>query len=404
LEEQQKKLQESQKKNETNGNNNTNGNSVKNVTPPVRTNSFQKQKSTGSEWNDSESWYEKQKKLDNASQNQKILSVSSKQNDQKPAMSSMPLMSNYWNIDWADIEIGEQLGEGAFAVCFKGVLWGKTVAVKVLKNDIESDDSVADYSTYLHTSYTTSEELLKDFQQEINVMSYLRHPNTVLLMGACIDPKRFAIVTEFCSKGSVEDLVYDKKKIDWKLKVKIARDTAIGTLYLHKMKIIHLDLKPANLLLDDNLNVKVADFGLSRLMQSTSKCSDGTPGYMSLEQFEGREVTSKVDVYAYHIVLWELLTQIRPWDGINSQQELVDALKSGTRNPISPQLEKSTPRWFLSLIDHCGALYPQDRPTFDDILKNLIVPFCALNTSDIFWKNNISELPINSFQFPLKTV
>jgi len=136
------------------------------------------------------------------------------------------------------------------------------------------------------------------------------------------------------------------------------------------MKIIHLDLKPANLLLDDNLNVKVADFGLSRLMQSTSKCSDGTPGYMSLEQFEGKEVTSKVDVYAYHIILWELLTQIRPWDGINSQQELVDALKSGTRNPVSPQLEKSTPRWFLSLIDHCGALYPQDRPTFDDILKN----------------------------------
>jgi len=121
-------------------------------------------------------------------------------------------MSNYWNIDWADIEIGEQLGEGAFAVCFKGVLWGKTVAVKVLKNDIENDESVADYSTYLNASYSTSEELLKDFQQEINVMSYLRHPNTVLLMGACIDPKRFAIVTEFCSKGSVEDLVYDKKK------------------------------------------------------------------------------------------------------------------------------------------------------------------------------------------------
>lgn len=113
----------------------------------------------------------------------------------------------------------------------------------------------------------------------------LRHPNIICFIGACIEPGKLAIITEFCALGTVYTILQNNNDLSWDKKLKLAHDTALGLFYLHKMDIVHFDLKPSNLLVDESWNVKVADFGLAKLREnSNDQKGMGTPQYMSVLQ------------------------------------------------------------------------------------------------------------------------
>lgn len=136
---------------------------------------------------------------------------------------------------------------------YKGRLWGTDVAVKTIRNATMADD----------------------LQKEVAILSQLRHPNVVLYIGACLEKPNVAVVTEWCDRGSLFDLLYDDSpgccNLDFQSIITIAIGIAQGMNYLHSLnqKIIHRDLKSHNILIDSHFTPKVADFGLSKVKEPT---------------------------------------------------------------------------------------------------------------------------------------
>jgi serine/threonine protein kinase len=256
-------------------------------------------------------------------------------------------------IDPKDVTKIASIGKGAFGEVFKGTLHGQEVAIKQLfKDDV-------------------GEEALDEFRKEVSIMITLRHPNICLMMGACTMPGNLMIIMEYMSHGSVEHLLYGKKGktfISFETKMRMALDCCKGLNWLHCMKppFLHLDLKPANLLIDKNDNVKVADFGLSKI-QGDEETAGGSPFYMAPEVLLGRSVDHKADVYSFGILLWELYTRQKPWEGMfESEDELINAVcDEEERPPIPPEC----PKQLRSLIERCWAPNPEDRPSFQEIIN-----------------------------------
>lgn len=154
-----------------------------------------------------------------------------------------------WEVPFSALEFENLLAEGNYGSVFKGRMWGTTVALKTLKIDVNQQ-----------------EKILSDLQNEVQILSRLRHPNVVLYIGASTKLPDICIVTEWCEKGNLHDILYeDKYNIDFMLMIKFALDIAQGMNYLHSLdsQIIHRDLKSQNIIMDSNFNAKVADFGLS---------------------------------------------------------------------------------------------------------------------------------------------
>ncbi|ANM59725.1 Protein kinase superfamily protein [Arabidopsis thaliana] len=143
-----------------------------------------------------------------------------------------------------------KIGEGGYGPVYKAVLDYTSVAIKILKSGIT--------------------EGLKQFQQEIEVLSSMRHPNMVILLGAC--PEYGCLVYEYMENGTLEDRLFCKNNtppLSWRARFRIASEIATGLLFLHQAKpepLVHRDLKPANILLDKHLTCKISDVGLARLV------------------------------------------------------------------------------------------------------------------------------------------
>ncbi|CAN6284022.1 unnamed protein product [Urochloa humidicola] len=193
------------------------------------------------------------------------------------------------------------IGRGGFGSVYKGFLRSTTVAIKIL--DTES----------LHAQ--------SQFQQEVAILSRVRHPNLVTLIGAC--PEASALVYEFLPNGSLEDrlnCVDNTLPLTWQVRIRIIREVCSALIFLHKHKphpVVHGDLKPGNILLDANLLSKVSDFGISRLLlESNVTGSDahftsqpmGTPAYMDPEFFGTGELTTQSDTYSFGVTILRLLT------------------------------------------------------------------------------------------------
>jgi serine/threonine protein kinase len=142
--------------------------------------------------------------------------------------------------------------------------------------------------------------------------------------------------------------------------------------YLHHCHppIVHRDLKSSNLLVDKNWTVKVADFGLSRLKNTTfltSKSGKGTPQWMAPEVLRNEYSNEKSDVYSFGVILWELATEQIPWIGLNPMQ-VVGAV--GFMNQLLQIPEGLNPRW-TSMIESCWRSDPNSRPSFQDVTEQL---------------------------------
>eukprot|EP01113_Clastostelium_recurvatum_P023171 TRINITY_DN2769_c0_g1_i7.p1 TRINITY_DN2769_c0_g1~~TRINITY_DN2769_c0_g1_i7.p1 ORF type:complete len:485 (-),score=129.90 TRINITY_DN2769_c0_g1_i7:665-2119(-) len=261
-----------------------------------------------------------------------------------------------WEIDPKDIVPNKNalLGAGAFGSVYAGTLHGKEVAIKRLQQqDIE-------------------EKVLEEFRKEVMVMVKLRHPHLLLFMGACTSPGNLAMVTELMPRGSVMDMLRGPKKMNLSFKraMLFALDTAQGMNWLHCMRppILHLDLKTANLLVDANWVVKVADFGLSTVKKASNTGQAGSPLYMAPEMMLNKSYDEKCDVYSFGIVLWELYVRKEPFEGeFTTFPQLAEGV---VRQQKRPRLPDNTPPLLRNLIVSCWAPLPKDRPSFSDILAS----------------------------------
>jgi len=161
-------------------------------------------------------------------------------------------------------------------------------------------------------------------------------------------------------------------KLDPRRRVHMAIDIARGMNYLHHCSppIVHRDLKSSNLLVDKNWNVKVADFGLSRLKLETflrTKTGKGTPQWMAPEVLRNEPSDEKSDVYSYGVILWELVTQKIPWDNLNTMQVIGAVGFMDQRLDIPSDTD---PQW-ASMIENCWDSDPRKRPSFLELLDRL---------------------------------
>lgn len=205
-------------------------------------------------------------------------------------------------------------------------------------------------------------------------------------MGACLESECLAIVTEFCAKGSLQNLL-SKQSLEWPQKLKLAHDAALGMFYLHNMEIIHWDLKTGNILVDATLNAKVAgehqlilikDFGLSTLKKDASKArGNGTPQYMAPERFrkcfeflnssgEDEQFTEKADVYSFGIILWELTSEEDPYPNAD-----IFAMEAAFQRGERLEIPDETPDWLRTLTESCWKENPDERPSMGDIAELL---------------------------------
>ncbi|XP_020596506.1 probable serine/threonine-protein kinase DDB_G0282963 [Phalaenopsis equestris] len=260
-----------------------------------------------------------------------------------------------YEILWEDLTIGEQIGQGSCGTVYHALWYGSDVAVKVF--------SKQEYS----------EEVIFSFRQEVSLMKKLRHPNTLLFMGAVLTPERLCIVTEFLPRGSLFQLLQRNTiKLEWRRRTHMALDIARGMNYLHHCNppIIHRDLKSSNLLVDKNWTVKVGDFGLSRLKHETyltTQTGKGTPQWMAPEVLRNEPSDEKSDVYSFGVILWELVTETIPWDNLNSMQVIGAVGFMNQRLELPRGLD---PRW-VSIIESCWHIDPHCRPSFQELLERL---------------------------------
>ncbi|XVF13192.1 hypothetical protein REPUB_Repub08aG0186900 [Reevesia pubescens] len=266
-------------------------------------------------------------------------------------------------INWEDLHLREEVGQGSYAVVYHGIWNGSDVAVKV----------------YFAGEY--KESTLLDYKKEIDIMRKLRHPNVLLFMGAVYSQERLAIVTEFLPRGSLFKALHkNNQALDVRRRMKMALDVARGMNYLHHRNppIVHRDLKSSNLLVDRNWNVKVGDFGLSRWKNGTfltTKSGRGTPQWMAPEVLRNEPSNEKSDVFSFGVILWELMTVSIPWNNLNSLQVVGVVGFMDRRLDLPEGLDPQV----ASLIHDCWRSDPENRPSFEDIINRMtgIVPKSA---------------------------
>ncbi|KAL5699759.1 non-specific serine/threonine protein kinase [Ranunculus cassubicifolius] len=249
-----------------------------------------------------------------------------------------------------------KIGEGGYGPVYKGYLDHTAVAIKILRPDAAQGRS--------------------QFQQEIEVLSCIRHPNMVLLLGAC--PEYGCLVYEYMANGSLEDRLFRRGNtpvLSWQLRFRIAAEIGTGLLFLHQTKpepLVHRDLKPGNILLDRNYVSKISDVGLARLVppsvannvtQYRMTSTAGTFCYIDPEYQQTGMLGIKSDIYSLGIMLLQLVTAKNP---MGLAHHVERAIEKGT---FAEMLDPAVPDWpieeavgFAKLALRMAELRRKDRP------------------------------------------
>ena len=172
-------------------------------------------------------------------------------------------------------------------------------------------------------------------------------------------------------KGSLYSLIHDHQvAIGWQRAKKVCLDTCCGMSYLHSLKppLVHRDLKSGNLLVGEDWNTKIADFGLSRLMPEINETltACGTPAWSAPELLQNEKYNETVDVYSFAIVMWELLTRKTPYEGLDAYQIIFSVSSQQARPPV-PKSIADFPVQYVALMKKCWADDPESRPTFSSL-------------------------------------
>ncbi|KAK4269389.1 hypothetical protein QN277_022551 [Acacia crassicarpa] len=324
-----------------------------------------------------------------------------------PLPSSMVFEHSPGTFTYEELELATEgfsesnfLGQGGFGTVHKGILPNKqTVAIKQQKSG--------------------SKQGLLEFQTEVNVISRVHHRHLVSLVGYCIAKAQITLmlVYEFVPNKTLDFHLHEKgiETLDWSTRMKIATGSAKGLAYLHEdcePKTIHRDVKAANILLDNNFEPKIADFGLAKLSSdtdthvSTAKIK-GTFGYLAPEYANSGKLSEKADVFSFGVVLLELIAGRKPvlQTGSFTDDSLVEWARPllstalGNRNfevLADPRLQNNynSEEMFrmASCAANCVRHSPDHRPRMSQVVDALTGKI-NLDNQDLnkFWKQSLGE-------------
>ncbi|KAE9616065.1 hypothetical protein Lal_00017129 [Lupinus albus] len=276
------------------------------------------------------------------------------------------------------------MGEGGFGRVYKGSIpaTGQVVAVKQLDRNGMQGGS-------------------KEFLVEVLMLSLLHHENLVKLVGYCADGDQRLLVYEFMHGGSLEHRLFDygqdEAPLDWYSRMKVASSAAKGLWYLHDRAnppVIYRDLKSSNILLDNEYNAKLSDYGLAKLagkdkMNIVPTRVMGTYGYSAPEYVRTGNLTLKSDVYSFGVVLLELITGRKAIDTTrpNAEQNLVSWAQPIFREPkrygdiADPLLNKSYPEKDLNQLVAITAMCLQEESAARPLMSDVVTALSFLSTS-----------------------
>ncbi|THG17655.1 hypothetical protein TEA_014764 [Camellia sinensis var. sinensis] len=227
---------------------------------------------------------------------------------------------------------------------------------------------------------TADEDKVRAFRDELELLQKIRHPNVVQFLGAVTQSTPMMIVTEYLPKGDLCDFLKRKGALKPTTAVIFALDIARGMNYLHENRpgaIIHRDLEPSNILRDDSGHLKVADFGVSKLLKVTSRVKEDRPltyhdtscRYVAPEVFRNDEYDTKVDVFSFALILQEMIEGCPPFSA-KQENEVPKAYCTKKRPPFRAPIKRYS-HGLKELIEECWSEEPAKRPTFRQIIARL---------------------------------
>ncbi|XP_058762889.1 G-type lectin S-receptor-like serine/threonine-protein kinase LECRK2 [Vicia villosa] len=270
-------------------------------------------------------------------------------------------------------EFSEEIGRGSFGTVYKGKIGdnNRSIAVKRLEERI-------------------ADEGVREFQAEITAIARTHHRNLVKLIGFCIEGSKKLLVYEFVSKGSLANLLFEREAgLSWKERIKLALDVARGLLYLHEeceVQIIHCNINPRNILMDESWTAKISDFGLARLSKRgnsrTKIGDDGRSRYLAPEwQQEVASVSVKADIYSFGVILLEIICRRRSieMNDISSSDEILlsnwvyQCYAAEKLNELIRHDEKDVDWKILERMVKVGLWCVQDHQSLRPTMKNVIL-------------------------------
>lgn len=266
--------------------------------------------------------------------------------------------------------VNRTLGQGGQGTVYKGMLAdGKIVAVKKSK--------------------VIDEGNLRQFINEVVLLSQINHRNVVKLLGCCLETEVPLLVYEFIPNGTLFQFLHDPNEefpLTWEMRLRIAAEVAGALFYLHSaasLPIFHRDIKSTNILLDEKYRAKVADFGTSRSVSidqtHVTTLVQGTFGYLDPEYFQSSQFTDKSDVYSFGVVLVELLTGQKPISFTRSEEQgrslatyFIMAMESNCLfdildSQVVKQGEREDVLMVASLARSCLRLNGKERPPMKEV-------------------------------------
>uniref|UniRef100_A0A672KA32 non-specific serine/threonine protein kinase n=1 Tax=Sinocyclocheilus grahami TaxID=75366 RepID=A0A672KA32_SINGR len=268
--------------------------------------------------------------------------------------------SDDWEIPEGQITLGQRIGSGSFGTVYKGK-WHGDVAVKML-----------------NVTAPTPQQL-QAFKNEVGVLRKTRHVNILLFMGYTTKPQ-LAIVTQWCEGSSLyHHLHIIETKFEMIKLIDIARQTAQGMDYLHAKSIIHRDLKSNNIFLHEDLTVKIGDFGLATVKSRWSGSHQfeqlsGSILWMAPEVIRLQDknpYSFQSDVYAFGIVLYELMSGALPYSNINNRDQIIFMVGRGYLSCDLSKVRSNCPKAMKRLMADCLKKKREERPLFPQILASI---------------------------------
>ncbi|RCW62018.1 Stk1 family PASTA domain-containing Ser/Thr kinase [Halanaerobium sp. ST460_2HS_T2] len=245
-------------------------------------------------------------------------------------------------------KIIKEIGRGGMAIVYsaRDTLLERRVAIKMLRPEYKSDD-----------------EFIDKFRQEARAVARLSHPNVVSIYDIVVDEERIYLVMEIVEGKTLKDIIKERKKLSIAESLEIARQIAAALSVAHGNQIVHCDIKPHNIILNDDHEVKVTDFGIARAVSnSTVRVTEtvvGSAHYFSPEQAKGGEIKAYSDIYSLGVVLYEMTTGELPFHG---ESPISVALKHIQQQPVeAAKINKDIPEEVNDLIMKAIAKDPADR-------------------------------------------
>ena len=264
-------------------------------------------------------------------------------------------------------KIIQLLGKGGMGTVYKGLdpALDRPVALKTIRLDFA-------------LSPTEISELKGRLIQEAKAAGKLSHPNIVTIYDVGEEGGLHYIAMEYLSGYSLEDFIKKKGELNYRVVAKIIMQTCEALSYAHQNGIVHRDIKPANIMLLEDFHVKVMDFGIARLEATSltqSNVTLGTPHYISPEQLEGKPADKRSDIFSLGVVIYELLTKQKPFQGENVSSLMYRILNHHPPPPST--INEKTPLVFDRIVSKAMAKKPEERYQDSEEISKILKEFVS---------------------------